>query len=1668
MSFLSDLGSLGSSLLSDLSSAMGFNENSPGSLDTEALGDFGRLGDFAKQIDRSAQRSYVETGYIRNIKPRQAEILLSEPNLTVVLKKRMFASLVENFKPELMDSSEKLFYRASKKLFQNKCKVISTYEQLTKLERIAVNQGVMNDYLFPVVLGGLDVLSSFGVDIVDAKTKSIMETLRKVKTLSDPNFSTTWVLDREIPALSDLGEGPGIIELTLVSNLNCTVSTLLGNGSASLTLEDPYKLMLMTEDDIEKALRESSNGVLNAGFFRLTETELENTISNLRTQLNQVRVARGATGIRFFVNEDSLLFKKVRAVIDEEGREIIFSIDGALGFSLDGGGLSTGIDVDPSSMEGTNGLKSDNDELELFKQVIRNIYLLQGIRKNTESTTIEFNKETNAVRAMMMLHYANKPIIQPMDSLHVYVSSKTEADPKTVAVINSTLNGGQIFDAIDDTIANLNATLDNIESTLNGGTSKYGGYATIEKDAIAGPDFPMWLWNIMRNDFTQQGAGTHIFAGIIQESNHSYSAAAGKYTLTASASDNAGYFNMGIINVNPSTEVFNGPLYDPLTSRELEFDVSSGFLRGEESPLLEENIQLLNSGLIKFKNGILRGTPANQQTHQGLNIERIMNSNGVRRRYEDPDGFVYRWKRGIQSLTNLGAPHPTGAFRSETSPTLTKNPFAGQDVMNVLSLLVSGQPYNFNTFMQAAISSGSISRDDLLNEDSSKSYFRGLLSDINKQNATWGNFIPFKKLIINESAYQFLRRGQLDATTINRRITELLQERARRFDELVKAAPEFANNPQYLNVDSKGRPATIEAQLGTIVSSPFADTTIISKLGKDIIKLDFDIEQAKSKFYDSLTKSNLNNNDGSIRIFGDDISYDPNITQSSSGLSEEDRIKERSEFRKKVNYLTQRRLWRVKANEDPNLLIVDDSYDKNYDIQAFSKALTDLELFNSNYHTVKEQIEGVANILGLEIFADSQGHIQIRPPQYNRVPSSVFYKMIEKKDTTGIRIFPAYLESLFLNQIDGLTNRLEIIEDEIRIRAAVLGYPTDSQASSMLLGGNSMLSAQGAAGFAFVTDPDTGLFGGKDIRSVLDQANPDLLEERLRVLDSKLNGAIKSNINFDILQRTNIVNNKAFTTGLDATINERIGKIGARLGEKTGQAPPTQSTLLSVDSLGENRGKKQLDILNISQQIATFLSERQSLIKLLANAIKNLNQGAEINNSKEPGRSLLTPFLSKQKSFPEILEHMIEDEDFDDFGAGSGKRYVIKDNQILSFRVTEKPPPFTMVEVNGLYAEGLAEPGQGFELGGGNAISTAWAVDFDMWRMYGSRGVNSFSVPFLSNADTQCAPYAVFLLNKARRNIFQGELNMVGNEFIQAGEVYYIEDYNMLFYAESVSHDFSYGSGGGSYTTSLSLKYGHNPGEYLPTILDIVGKSLYVNKHQADLVRNSRHGNASGDVPVNVLVFENRPGQFDLDPEPIKALMQGSYGEINRKNLSNLLLAAGGLLSPTKFGKVATVELRVHSNSSKGFSTNSTLLNLASSIKDWMLNPSSAVPTEDGSLLPDTKVDEVNSLMIPDEKRIQIVEVDLGKLDEHRSPSSNAWNKAREIYSTSGSAANFSDLPPGSMELFNNVVDVWVTFETSETTNEVPRTPEDPTDQSAIDNLNKTLEAFAAKIKSQS
>ncbi len=1269
-------------------------------------------------------------------------------------------------------------------------------------------------------------------------------------------------------------------------------------------------------------------------------------------------------------------------------------------------------------MEGKNGLTTA--DVDLFKRIVKNIFELLKLRESTRSQVKQFNKNTNYVRRKMRLHFASKAIIQPLDVVTIFIGSKSKIDDKISVGLQPNFTGLNFATTLNNTVRDIGHNWGDLKNFFSGSLNDN---VEMEKASIVGADFPTWLWTLMRNDFTRQSAGICTFVGLVKGVVNDYRN--GKYTLNVDMEDNAGYFKKGQININPSLDVYNSPLYDPLTPFKIDFDESNGFPTGKIPQLLDENIRLLDSGTLKFTSGKLRGQTASHKSYLNADFER--SSNSFRRILNDVNGFVYRWKEGIGALTNFGEPSPLNQT-SDASVKLTSNAFAGQDVMNVLSLLITGQPYNFNTFMKASIDSGNLSSSDLTNENMTKSFFKGLLNDISNNNQIWGNFLPFKKLIINEAAYSFLTSGQIVFTQQNAQINDLLSQRAQLFDQLSQVNSSFAKNPMIININDNFDVSFVSSG----VSQNASQTDLISRIGA----LDIQIESAKRSFTKDLNKVNLNNTSGGIiKIFGDDISFNDTSIYGNTSLNEEGRIAERENLRRKVNFLTQRRLWKVKANEDPNLFIVDDSYDKDYDIQAFEKSLAGkFETFNSDFQDIDGEITSVLGMgLGLEVFADTQGHIQARPPQYNKVPSSVFFKMFRDKYKTGVQVFPSFLERLFANQIDNFATRLEIIEDQIRLRAMVLGRGVNGSLLSSDEDIQSFISgAGGQEQFVFATDVSTGKLGSKDLRIFLQQKNPDLIEAGsngpLKELSSRVSYALSASRNFDIIRRADFVNQADFILNFPTGSEDRILFIRQRLEQKTGQPSPTIRDLLSNDRSLQSGRRSQQDVLKITNEISQYISERQRILQTLSNSIKNLDQGVTLNSSDTSGpTTALFPFLNGKQAIPDILQHMIEDESVDDLGPGSGSRYIIKDHQIIGLRIEEQPPPYTLVQVNGLFAEKLASAPSDLGIGsGGNSISTAFAVDYDMWRMYGFKAASSVNAPFLSDPVTQCAPYAVYLLNLARKNIFQASLDIIGNEYMQVGEVIYIESKNLLFYVEEVNQNFSYGS---SFTTSLKLTYGHTPGEYIPTILDIVGKSLYNNKYLSSEYRNARfEDNANGETSLNAIGFDNR----NVFTGAIADLVVGPVGEANRKVLSNILIAAAGIFNPQNLDKIPTIEIRTYKNDNLGISENKQLTTLASAIKQWLINPTKgALFNDKTSLVPD----QIPSSICISENNVDISLVDLGK-NTTEAPSKAAMNVARFISSNNSQVqsdlVNLNDLnSPEVSVLFSSVIDIWLKFKDS-------------------------------------
>jgi hypothetical protein len=1577
---------------------------------------YGKLGDFANSFDQSAERSYTEEGMYRtdlfNPKVKLMEFWMQEPDVTILVKKRAFSSLAENYRTDLLNKDEQLFLRATKMLFQNKCNQIAAYERLTKIADIAQSAGGVDDYLFPALFASTDVLGEI-LDLGELKTS--VDRIRTIVSLSKDQQYTTWLTNVQSALKTNVGQGTGVIEFTTAFSLNTTTSVNFGSGKFDISFIDPYNIMRVTHNDIEQAIADATNPTFSNSMFQFGVNSLDSMIQTDKQTLNALRARRGANPIIFMVNPDTFLGKRVRAIIDNSGIEIQF--DGSItNVDVDPAYLAPGnnptvrttLDVISSNAEaigtgadqsvfGVGSIAGDDGlskaEEQIFDRIVSSLFNQLQLNQNASTITRAHNAETNGLRNKMRLHYGSKLMVQPMDVVHIFVNSKTKVDDKILGGLQDSLNAFNVLQTANKTLTNLQDSF-NVDGD------------SVEKSIFVGKDFPTALWVLMRNQLVRDTSGTQIFCGLVDHSSYSYDSN-GTFTVNVSGGDNSTYFGFGVVNIQPAQEVWNGSLYDPITPFDIKFDRATGFQKDTVPELLPENKQLFNSAFVKYKNGVYVGKkPSVNNFIQ--DTERVQNTS-VRKVFYDPDGMVYKWKEGIGTLVMFGNNYQDAPSNVSVAP-LTKDPFAGQDIMNVLSLLITGEPYNFATFYKAASQFDNFGRDPMTGADPSVSYFRNLQSDIKKRNLLYGNFVPFKSLSVDTDTFKTVLNNQIRASGFDSELNDLLQQQADLTDRMTKLG----------NLNNSQRVAT--------------DTQNIAKSLADI--------NVKISAKQTQISNELNQINQPMSIIGNDISLDYNPSLPSIDKNDLSGAKEaNSQLRRRIRFLTRRLSWKVRANEDVNLFIVDDTYDKDYDIQSFVKdPNSNLDLFRSDYVTVDEKIKHIKELIDLEVFADSQGHIQVRPPQYNKVPSSVFYRMLRLKNEFDIQLYPQFIEDLYVNQINSITDRISILEDEIRMYGVALAISTDAALASYLSASTGTVRGNTASlPFSFISDEGTGSVSQVVLQDLSTTADPvDAAQTFANGLESLKSVTTQATINniLSVSTRSALLNN--LSKGLSgkgvsdiiasANTTTRQATINARLQAKTGQTfDLNQLFPNSAELLGRVR-ISDVDLLRILGEIADRISERQKLLKTATNAIKNAKEGLSlIQNKGQIGTKLLTPGLNGSSGIPEVLESIIEDESYDDYGPGSGKRFIIKDQYIKSMSIQESRPPFTAIEIQGRFGDNfnynLPQDLNGFQNSGGNALTTAVAVDYDMWRMYGNSAPQSITAPYLTNPETQCAPFAVAMLNKARKQIQTGTINLMGNEYMQPGEVVYLETQDMLYYVESVNHRFAYGK---EFSTSLNVGYGHMPGEYIPTYLDVVGKILYKNRDITNFV-SVRGQSVNNEEHIGVIT-----GSITGSLSASDSITSGTFATENASVLRNILDTAENVFSVTDTNYKPQLELRVYCASGTEFpeaSTNAT--NIGFAIKDFLLGNNQM------SVVANSR--EPSSLLRDHADQITVLPVDSIKTEEFRSPSSQAYMMARRAASVaSGSTVDRdSGNTNGLVDymLYQYVVDCWVYFDNGNNTN---------------------------------
>src|SRR5690606_1205806 len=313
----------------------------------------------------------------------------------------------------------------------------------------------------------------------------------------------------------------------------------------------------------------------------------------------------------------------------------------------------------------------------------------------------------------------------------------------------------------------------------------------------------------------------------------------------------------------------------------------------------------------------------------------------------------------------------------------------------------------------------------------------------------------------------------------------------------------------------------------------------------------------------------------------------------------------------------------------------------------------------------------------------------------------------------------------------------------IRLRAVALGARNDNDIVSLIISGNNQ--APNSDSFSFLTTFDgDGRIGTRPLQQLFIQTDPDFSEgwtdpalKELDEFETKISKLTKTALLFTPSIQANAIAN--FNPNVQPNTQELIfDTIRSRLRIKTGREPKKLNDLFGNRNFRRAPGGavSSMDRINILNQISNMLGQRQTLLKSVVNAIRNLREGVGINapdiqndnifqgglgnitkpsGSNKTSRSLTTPNLYRKTEIPQFLEHMIEYEDEYDIGQNSGRRFVITADRIVSLSISENPPPFNAITVIGILGEGFVDPPSGLQQtsDGGNVVPSPYAVDYD-------------------------------------------------------------------------------------------------------------------------------------------------------------------------------------------------------------------------------------------------------------------------------------------------------------------------------------------------------------------
>lgn len=1051
--------------------------------------------------------------------------------------------------------------------------------------------------------------------------------------------------------------------------------------------------------------------------------------------------------------------------------------------------------------------------------------------------------DVDYIRERLRTFYLGKTMITAGDTIHFYIRSN-----KNLHTQDEWLDEG--FFEIDETI---------LEAERRLFTNNKVDFQTYKK-----------IREYSDNSFGMR----HVFAGVVRKTEHNYSN--GSWKMRVEVDDNMKWLQWSRFMFEPALADPQGLLEDPLTPYALQTDASGRVLSANTGfTLLNENQQLINSGLLTYDSGIFNGQLA---TDTNL-LQGQYNSGGSlqnQKIFQHASGLVYRWKRGILTAT---APLNVVDPLNEDSVSLNnqrqfyalqvaQDVLTNLDVANILSILIVGQPYNINSFLQQSYQAHNSNATTASSGLTGLSPLASVLDVVRRQNRYFGNFRPYRMITLSDRTMNESFSNNLIKNEVNEKLRQLRSRRvslARRVQELNRA-------------------------IGG--ANPENPSLIVSTLNAEIADIDESI-QAQIRLAQNQNVSSGGLLSENFNLFGTnrvlpltgEFTADANVTRAMMLVG------------------AQRRIEDVRLNRDDNLFIVSDQYDDNVDIRQFILALREqpYPVFQGQYVSVYEKCESAAKIPEFEFFCNTQGHLEFRPPQWNRTPLSILQELIRVKNERNINIIPDFLTDLFDTKASSLKINIHKLNIRIAIIALLLGrYPDRNLLPGIQRVGKDSLrffgiKAAGTIGDA--SDParldlrnsvQTGLQGlSNSINQLF--GNQLSLDAALSEDGDILNGDTSTLLgDFDPIFQEN---NNIFD-GLTLNVNSGSGGPSARsegyatpsavntlrdafrssYGEDpaSGIASPNASFDIedfaySDPSTPDINSDVVSKINNLLSKLESTVSERDNLVRALNQVEAKQQELSEVEallggqspdeideDDPEILQALDTAYntvksigdvFSGEATKGSVFDHLIQDDTRNLLGPGSGRRFIIRDSDIIDASFSEQPPDFVRVNVYG------NNPfiGDGLQSDFDKRYYWAGATDFDLWRQYGFKDGPDLQLPYANNPETQSRPFAQLSLQLQRVKINTGAIRVVGNEYYEPGDSVYIPTKGLMYYISSVSHAFDYGN---SFTTSLTLINGHPPGVYLPSPLDILGQQLLKNDPTASILT---YRNINGDDSYRAL-----------------------------------------------------------------------------------------------------------------------------------------------------------------------------------------------------------------------